>query len=213
MFDLQQSLTDWRRRMLAAGIKTPASLEELESHLHEEIGRLVESGLDEQSAFHTAVQKIGPAPALQNEFAKVERTQQGRHWRRFEILFLATALLYPLVGGLALFLKNGSVSEMTSTQQISSLAAAATFSWLAWGMRWSCGRFPIIATNRIRDFIFVPVLLWLVALAYVIMPRGDFTAGQRGVVSLWGFAPFGILVGWLWGMATAAREKVATTVS
>ena len=100
MFDLQQSLTDWRRQMLAAGIKTPAPLEELESHLHEEIGRLVESGLDEQSAFHTAVQKIGPAPALQNEFEKVEvekarARRLGRHWRIFEIMFLATALLNP----------------------------------------------------------------------------------------------------------------------
>ena len=100
MFDLQQSLTDWRRQMLAAGIKTPAPLEELASHLHEEIGRLLESGLDEQSAFHAAVQKIGPAPALQNEFEKVEvekarARRLGRHWRIFEIMFLATALLNP----------------------------------------------------------------------------------------------------------------------
>ena len=95
MFDLQKSLTDWRRQMLAAGIKTPAPLEELESHLHEEIGRLVEAGLDEQSAFHAAVQKIGPAPALQNEFEKARARRLGRHWRIFEIMFLATALLNP----------------------------------------------------------------------------------------------------------------------
>jgi hypothetical protein len=214
MFDLKQSITDWRRQMLAAGIKTPVPLEELESHLREEIGRLVKSGLDDQKAFNTAIQKIGPVQAIQNEFEKVEETQQGRNWILFEILFLAAALLYPfLVGGLAFFFKSGSFSEMTSSQQMSGLAAAATFSLLAWGMRLSCGRFPVIHTNRSRDVIFVPVVLWLVAFAYIIMPRCDFTMSQRGVVSLWGFAPFGILVGWLWGMATAARKKVATIAS
>src|SRR5580700_702549 len=144
MFDLKQSMTDWRRQMLAAGIKTPVPLEELESHLHEEIGRLVKSGLDEQRAFHTAVQKIGPVQAIRNEFEKVEETQPARHWRIFEILFLATALSYPLLlGGLALMVRNGIFSEMTSSQQMSSLAASAAFSLLAWGLRWTCGRFPL----------------------------------------------------------------------
>ena len=213
MFDLKQSMTNWRRQMRAAGIKTPVPLEELESHLHEEIGQLVKSGLDEQSAFHTAVQKIGPVQAIRNEFKKVEEARPGRSWRMFEILFLATALLYPFfVGGLAFYLKHGSFSEMTSRQQMSSLAAAATFSLLAWGMRLSCGRFPVIHTGRIRDVILLPVVLWLVAFAYLIMPRCDFTMSQRGMVSLWGFAPFGILVGWIWGMA-AARRKFAMTVS
>jgi hypothetical protein len=213
MFDLKQSITDWRRQMLAAGVKNPVPLEELESHLHEEIGQLVKSGLDEQSAFHTAVQKIGPVQAIRNEFEKVEETQQGRNWRVFEILFLATTLLYPFLAGLELFLKNGSFSEMTSSQQMSSLAAAATFSLLAWGIRLSRGWFPVIHTNRIRDAILLPVILWLVAFAYIIMPRCDFTMSQRGVVSLWGFAPFGILIGWAWGMANAARKNFATTVT
>jgi len=213
MFDLQQSVTDWRRQMLAAGIET-VRLEELESHLHEDFERLVKSGLDERNAFNIAVQNIGPVQALRDEFEKVQATQQGRNWRVFEIVLSAAALLNPfLVGGLAFLLKNGRFSGMTSSQQISSLAAAATFSLLAWGMRWNCGRFPIILTSRIRDVIFLPALLWLVAFAYVIMPRCDFPMSQRGVVSLWGFAPFGILVGWLWGMVAAQRKKVATTVS
>jgi len=214
MFDLKQSIADWRGQMLAAGIKAPVPLEELESHLHEEIGRLVKSGLDEQRAFSTAVQKIGPVQAIRNEFEKVEETQQGCHWRMFEILFLASALLYPfLLGGAAFFLKNGGFSEMTSSQRMASLAAGATFTLLACGIRILSGRFPVVQTTRIRDVIFVPVLLWLVAFAYIIMPRCDFTMSQRGVASLWGFAPFGILVGWLWAMAAAGRKKVATTVS
>ena len=218
MFDLKQSITDWRRQMLAAGIKTPVPLEELEIHLREEIGRLVKSGLAEQKAFNTAVQKMGPAQAIRNEFEKAGVAQRGRIWMLHEIFFLAFALLYPiLVGALAFYLKNGRFSEMTSSQQISCLAAAATLSFFALGMRLICGKFPVVHTKRIREAILVSVVIWLVALVALdaegIMPRYDFSEGQKGVVSLWGFVPFGILVGWSCGFANAARKKVATIVS
>jgi hypothetical protein len=70
MFNLEQSITDWRRQMLAAGIKTPVPLEELESHLREEIERQMKTGLNPQDAFTSAVQKIGQAGILKTEFAK-----------------------------------------------------------------------------------------------------------------------------------------------
>ena len=56
--------------MLAAGVKTPVPLEELESHLREEIERQMESGLDEQKAFEIAVRTIGQANTLKSEFGK-----------------------------------------------------------------------------------------------------------------------------------------------
>jgi hypothetical protein len=72
MFDLEQSISDWRLQMLAAGIKTPVPLEELESHLREEIERQIKSGLslNEQEAFNFAVRKIGQAEKLKMEFQK-----------------------------------------------------------------------------------------------------------------------------------------------
>jgi hypothetical protein len=74
MFDLEQSIADWRRRMLAVGIKTPVPLEELESHLREEIQQQLKLGLDEDQAFEISVQKIGRPELLGNEFQKSERT-------------------------------------------------------------------------------------------------------------------------------------------
>jgi hypothetical protein len=41
MFNLEQSIAEWRQQMLAAGIKTPATLNELESHLREEFERQI----------------------------------------------------------------------------------------------------------------------------------------------------------------------------
>jgi len=59
--------------MLAAGIKTPVPLVELEIHLREEIERQKESGLDEQKAFEISIPQIGQPQALHQEFKKSER--------------------------------------------------------------------------------------------------------------------------------------------
>jgi hypothetical protein len=72
MFDLEQSIADWRKQMLAAGIKTPVPLEELEIHLREEIEQQMKLGLNEQEIFNSAVQKIGQAGSLKTEFKKAD---------------------------------------------------------------------------------------------------------------------------------------------
>ena len=76
MFNLEQSITEWRRQMLAAGIKSPVPLEELEIHLREEIERHTEAGLNKSQAFQAAVEKIGQAHLLQREFKKVEKSHK-----------------------------------------------------------------------------------------------------------------------------------------
>src|ERR1700722_18784519 len=68
MFNLEQSIAGWRRQMLAAGIKTPVPLEELESHLREEIEAQIQSGMAERDAFERAVKQIGKAEKLRTEF-------------------------------------------------------------------------------------------------------------------------------------------------
>jgi hypothetical protein len=70
MFNLEQSISEWRGKMLSAGIRNPDIVEELESHLREDWARRVESGESGEQAFERAVQGIGQASALKYEFAK-----------------------------------------------------------------------------------------------------------------------------------------------
>jgi hypothetical protein len=70
MFNLEQSIAEWRRQMLAAGIKSPVPLEELECHLREEIEQQIRAGADEARAFQIAVLNIGQAAPLKKEFMK-----------------------------------------------------------------------------------------------------------------------------------------------
>jgi len=60
--------------MLAAGIQTPVPLDELESHLREDIGQQIKSGQSEPLAFNLAVQQFGETDVLNNEFAKAGET-------------------------------------------------------------------------------------------------------------------------------------------
>jgi hypothetical protein len=72
MFNLDQAIADWRRPMLAAGIKTPVPLDELECHLREEIEQQMRSGLSAQQAFEVAARGIGGANVLKAEFVKIK---------------------------------------------------------------------------------------------------------------------------------------------
>jgi hypothetical protein len=70
MFDLDQAITEWREQMLAAGIKSPVPLEEMESHLRDNVERQMASGMAAEPAFRAAVARIGHPDRLRSEFAK-----------------------------------------------------------------------------------------------------------------------------------------------
>ncbi|SPE52314.1 Clp domain protein [Verrucomicrobia bacterium] len=91
MFDLNQAITEWRRQLRVAGLNHPEILDELENHLREEIQRQVDSGSNEEQAFQAAVQRLGTAAALKEEFAKATRPTR-RHRQALKSLFLFCAL-------------------------------------------------------------------------------------------------------------------------
>src|ERR1700677_4553154 len=98
MFNLEQSIAEWRQQMLAAGVKTPVPLEELESHLREEIEQQIRAGLSARSAFDTSVAQIGRPASLKEEFAKtgearwlLERLKTLLGFNKIVIPFAATA--------------------------------------------------------------------------------------------------------------------------
>ena len=71
MFDLDQAIAEWRTQMAAGGVKATEMLDELESHLRDEIEQQELAGANRKQAFEIAVQQIGQAAALKEEFAKV----------------------------------------------------------------------------------------------------------------------------------------------
>jgi len=81
MFNLETAITEWRQRMRAAGIQSPVPLEELESHLREDVEAKMGSGWDPAQAFATAVKEIGQSNDLKSEFAKTGEPIY-EHWKQ-----------------------------------------------------------------------------------------------------------------------------------
>jgi hypothetical protein len=200
--------------MRAAGVTSPVPLDELESHLREDVEKQMESGLGEQEAFDRAIQNIGKPRIVHTEFAKVEPVKKAREQILLEILLVVLSVLMPLMMGVTMLFKGAGVSELTSRQQISGLAAIATFSFLMWGGRLGYAMFPAIPAKRLRDAIVyscgVPVALWWIVSLCVIAPRCEFTISQFVVAFLWAFlTPAGVWLCLFFGIETAARKRAA----
>ena len=131
MFDLKQSIADWRQQMLAAGINTPVPLEELESHLHEDIEQQMTSGLTAQRAFEDAIRQIGRADMIKNEFEKIDATKMALTLKQYRTIMVACLGVESLFWITCLLLKTGNLSEITAGQQMSGLAAVAVMVLLA----------------------------------------------------------------------------------
>ena len=95
MFNLEKSLAEWRRQMLAAGIKTAVPLEELELHLREDVDRLIKSGLGEKAAFELAARQLGQPQILKSEFKK-NGTAAGRNLGIIALAACMVMMLYVL---------------------------------------------------------------------------------------------------------------------
>jgi hypothetical protein len=89
MFNLDQSISEWRRQMVAGGIKSPQVLDELESHLRDDVEEQEREGATVQRAFEIAVRRLGQAAALECEFEKVGETREAPE--RVKNVFFALA--------------------------------------------------------------------------------------------------------------------------
>jgi hypothetical protein len=119
MFDLEPSITECRRRMLAAGLKTGRRLDELESHLREEISALKSAGASEAVAFEQAVARLGSPHSVYTEFNKI---RVGHIWpvKIGWALWLAATLL--LAGGLMRGLLAGRLNLLLGAHVLSVTA-------------------------------------------------------------------------------------------
>ena len=80
MFDLEEAITKWRKAMMASSVSSIEELDELESHLRDEIEEQTRSGISQERAFAIAIERIGEPGALKKEFRKL--TPPGREGLR-----------------------------------------------------------------------------------------------------------------------------------
>jgi hypothetical protein len=134
MFNLEQSI--------AAGIKTPATLEELENHLREEIQRQMKLGLNERQAFDMAAKTIGRGAELKKEFRKGEPLGP-RLIKLFSIGCSTVAFIFSLWWLLILLMDcPGWMNKITGLMAVATII-------LAWKFNYKV--LPVIPSHWIRS--------------------------------------------------------------
>ncbi len=112
MFDLNKSTADWLGDLRQSEALEETDLEELESHLKDEMEQLMDKGLSEKEAFWVATSRAGNRKELPREYAKVNSRPVWRHrflWMAVGVL--AYLLLSTFIGGLSL----GAAAAMVSS--------------------------------------------------------------------------------------------------
>lgn len=90
-FSLNQNITVWKSKLLKSSGLTNDNVEELESHLLDEIQSLQKLGLNDEESFLVAAKRMGDNRVLIEEFSKVNR---GIVFRRKIIPYLKGVLSF-----------------------------------------------------------------------------------------------------------------------
>jgi len=119
MFNVDQAILEWRRRMLGTGVKAFDILDELESHLREQISALKSAGASEAVAFEQAVASLGSPHSVYTEFNKI-RVSHIWPVKLGWALWLAATLL--AAGGLMRRLLAGRLDLLLGAHALSIVA-------------------------------------------------------------------------------------------
>jgi len=161
MRDLNEKISEWRSRMAAGGIKSPAVLDELESHLREDVEREARAGWDGVAAFENAVNRIGRSDLLKAEFAKIKESKEKLMSRIIGIACCVFTSLYSLMLAPHLFL----IHELSPMERILGLTAVIITLVSLVGLKFSYKILPVIRNQRVR--IRIVAMCGLVAIAWL----------------------------------------------
>jgi len=144
--DLETQIDQWRGYVARRPAISAADVEEMESHLRDQVADLVAGGLDEEEAFLVAVKRMGSLDDVSREFA---REHSERLWRQLVLIpddsatpgtsrwrdlgsVLATALLAGL--GLKLLIELAS-DEFAVVRNAGFVLVPFLAGWFAWKRR------------------------------------------------------------------------------
>ena len=210
MFSLEQSIADWRKHMLAAGIKTPVPLDELENHLREEVQELVASGMEPQAALAASIKKIGLPSPLRAEFTKVDK--ESRLTEQYVIKVLVYTLWFCLV--LPLYLYTFNKYDMNWVWRSAGIANVIFGTLAIQYCKQINSWFPVIPNQRVRLTVGISAAVCGAAgmgiFMNFILPHFSLTMGQLVVAVLWGLTVMSIGGVILAGLEEAAKRSTTT---
>jgi hypothetical protein len=204
MFNLESAITEWRRRMASAGVKSPALLDELESHLRDDIDQRRKNGLDLEQSFQAAVDDVGQPAFIQSEFKK------NRPDKVAKAISIAALVMYTLA---CLPLFFSPILDATSSEKMSGFFAILVTGTLILAVDHTWRILPIIRAKNRRMIIGIvcAVLGAMVPMVLFnnVVPRYDLNSAQIVLITLWALIPTLIGGAVLAGLNEAAKRRLA----
>lgn len=175
--------------MISSGFHPSSTLDELESHLREEISAQLGKGLTAEQSFLAAVQQIGPAASLRKEFGKTT-TKSALEYKIGKLLVVIGFAIYGALSIKGLFFNT---VDVTPTQKILGLSAVL-ITFVFGLLSISLWRVTPVITNKVkRVATAIGVAVFGAAIAvvlfWVVMPAFDFNIPQVIVMTLWAMVP------------------------
>ena len=146
--------------MTAVGIKTPVPLEELENHLREEIETQLRSGITAERAFALAVERIGDASRLREEFEKAADPLEARKRKYLRALAFFCGLVVPytvLPIQWTIFQREGKI-EVTGLEWFLAFGAIVPTLLFIPAGRFIARLLPVIIREWLMALVWVGVL-------------------------------------------------------
>ena len=146
MFNLEYAISRWRQQMAAGGIKAQDVLNELESHLRDEVDEQVRSGMSVEQAFEAATHRMGQATVLRAEFEKADQAKRVRVRKNLLGVFVVTMGVFITGASFGYFVilplalranvQYGAWLGLMFLKRASALYALYAGSCWAWDWRW-----------------------------------------------------------------------------
>jgi hypothetical protein len=139
MFDLERAIAEWREQLSSDGISSPEVLDELESHLRDDIEQQMRSGLSPRQTFNAAVQRLGRRDALKTEFKRISG--------RTEVLEKLMSLVSVILAAFIVWMSGFTFlqMELSPSEQVVAYAGVAFTLLVAGTWRYAVPFLPVIA--------------------------------------------------------------------
>jgi hypothetical protein len=176
MFDLNRAIAKWRRHLAAAGIESSQVLDELESHLRDEVDAQMDAGAGAREAFEAATRRLGEAETLQVEFVKA--ASEVRRCSFVRALCFVSAAVVLTVNSWTLMQFDLSVSE-----RIAGLGGTAVGSLYLAALPFLRKIFSRIAFIRLMGVLKMGGILLSLAVFFMFLTVTQVVHAEIGIVT------------------------------
>jgi hypothetical protein len=164
-FSIDKSIINWKSQLSKKVNFTGDNINELESHLLDEIQELKELGLNDEESFLVAIQRLGSIEQLTSEFSKVNQ----------KVYFRSKVL--PYLKGVLMFIAFMTITELltnTSILLVDKLGFDDSYyNWVSIGILISLSIFPFALFYKkyksenfnMRNFTNIPILVITIIVA------------------------------------------------